>query len=272
METNIICHFLLILALACFIVCAAIQWHVFRSDFPEPTTNSKRNHLYQIMGWIYAGVFLVLAHVLTVTDREIQSRSMWRFLYYGVAFFLAVLSSNNNIAFLNDSRQVYNATGAPDFWKKSLAALIIGYFGLWIGMWVVHGNFKIRSWLAVIMYCITVILGVIGFVILWTLKGSTLSTFVLDNITIPLIVMLIFLSGPVFHEHLDGGLAACFVIGFNCLWFLSSGFALRDIEESTSTSNHTLHKAWAGTLFCWFSAFAAIPTARFALDVPIVNA
>jgi len=273
METNIVCHFLLILAVACMVVAAAIQYHVYRNDFPSTvnTGNIKHYYQYDTTAFIFAAVAAIIAHVLTVTDREIQCRAMWRYLYYGIVFFIAVLSVNN-IAFLNQARQQHNISGAPNYWKKTLAALIIGYFGLWIGLWVVHGNFKIRSWLAVIFYICSVCLAIVGFVILWTLTSSTVSAFVLTDISIPLILILLFLSGPVFHEHLDGGFAAVLLIGLYGLWFLANTFQLQEMTEDANENQNAQRKAWAGGLFCWFSALAALFTARFALDVPIVNA
>ena len=72
-------------------------------------------------------------------------------------------------------------------------------------------------------------------------------------------VTLLILGGAVLHQHIDGAHASVLLLGYYGIWYLQTGF---DLKKNTTGS--TLDTAWAGCLFAWFSAFAALLTARFA--------
>jgi len=263
----ILSHILVLLSIACLIVCAAILWNEKRTKVPYTSHYQKSSDHYETLSFIIAAICILINHLFHHYDRERSSRNMWRFLFFGVVFFIAVFS-NDNVDMVNNTRILNKQSGSPSYARKMLTAYIIGYAGLWLGMITIHGPFHIRSFLALLMYAISVALAVIGVIILWNLDDVGVRSFVLSAITIPLIVTLLFLSGPILHRHIDGGLAAVLFLGLLCIWFLSRGFELKDQLIADGQSKSQQSKGWAGTLFCWFSAWVALIAARFALAAP----
>jgi succinate dehydrogenase hydrophobic anchor subunit len=265
-KYNLLCGVLVAFSVCCMIVAAGIMYYEYRNDVPgdQLDLTNRRAAYYDTTAFIFCALVVIIHYVLCVFEREPYALCMWRYLYFGIVTYILIFGANSIIR-ANTARQAYQNDGKPAWSKKTLAALIIGYAGLWIGMWTIHGPVKIRSFLSVIIYIVAVILAVIGVVILWCLDDQSVQFLYLSFITVPLILILLFLSGPIFHEFLDGGGTAVYMIGLFGLWFLSQGFLLRDALYNDNQSSGQVHKAWAGSLFCWFSAWVALIAARFAM-------
>lgn len=221
-----------------------------------------------------------------------QVRFIFGATFYGLYFFChvkGVVSWEN----LDDIRWGYNdksqvkALNAvyylhPDV-KKMLASGILNYLGLYLVSLVVMGNFKFRFNLAFITYAAAVALNIIGIIILWNLDAvghlsgnieddDTISAVgyinktvrdLVFNIAVPQVALLFMLAGSVFFDRVDGALCAAVFVGLYGLWYLSSGFYIKAAIESAYPQSQ-VDKAWAGSLFCWFSSWTSVVCCIFA--------
>jgi len=200
-------------------------------------------------------------------------------LRYAKAANLPGFSANSLVAAeLIDSQSNVFVGLEYDNVKKYLAGGILNYGGLYLALLIVFGGLKFRFNLALFLYIGALACGIVGSVILFNLDGNTHSStgpldkttaqfraLVFQEVAVPQLAILFILTGSVLFERVDGAISASVLTGLYGLWYLSYGFYLRIFTDSASSSQQG--KAWAGSLFCWFSAWASILTAFLALRV-----
>ena len=205
----------------------------------------------------------VVAWVHHVTpERDLQWRMAWRFLFYGLLYYGAV-ASWNNWATVDLNRQLAsNEEQAGQFGisdvKKAFGGEIFAYMGQYLLLWNFRGRIRVARNVGVALFLIAVVLNIIGTGILMDLDqvqvsaGSTDRKIAFDIVTSQWITLII-LSGSVFHESLDGAHAAVMGVGYFGVSFLSNGFML-----NADNTGEQAQKAWAGSLFCMFSAIVTL--------------
>jgi len=263
-------------------------------------TNSLQSSLqYQSISFVFA---LVLAWLAELSGEKFpHARFVFGAAFYGLFFYNHVrgplnwqemddlryakaenmpgFSSNNLVAAeLLDSQSNLFIGLEFDNVKKYLAGGILNYIGLYLALLITFGSLKFRFNLALFLYFGALACGIVGSVILFNLDGNTHSstgplatvtaqfrTIVFQEVAVPQLAILFILLGSVLFERVDGAISASVLTGLYGLWYLSYGFALRIYNDSASSSQQ--QKGWAGSLFCWFSAWTSILTAFLALRV-----
>jgi hypothetical protein len=274
-----IAAFLMIAGAILLIVGSALIWNAFHkhSSLSGPLYSAVQ---YGNLCFVFLGMTAIIYYFIGRLD--MAGRSVWRFLFYGLVLYTAVLSIVNNVQSVDDYRYADSkdtgfSTLSAEGVHKMLGAEIIAYTGLVLVALLIDGPFKFRFNLALLFYLVAIALAIVGIVILWNLHanqhagGSAAARDDIFTITITLIVTLAVLGGSIIHEQIDGAHAACFIIGLYGVWYLGYGFALKDAEQSGNLGNSEINKSWAGSLFCWFSAFVAFISARFAVARPVTS-
>jgi len=179
--------------------------------------------------------------------------------------------------------------------KLMLASGILNFGGIYLAALAVFGSFKFRVNLATFTFLGAVACGVVGVVILWNLKalshlGFTTSdddnntaggrnsyllvskntrNAVFHQIAVPQIALLVMLGAAVLFSRVEGALCAALFVGLYGVWYLQWGFYIKFqlqnvVTDTDSNTDSQVDKAWAGSLFCWFSTWAALVSALFA--------
>jgi len=258
----------LIIATALIVAGTAITWHVVRTTNLYNGDSSGRSAAsYDSICFVYA---LLAAWVYWFAgSKDDKGKSVYGFLFYGLFFYAAVESTNDSVQFLDDVR--YAARNAPtEDNKRYFAGLILNYLGIFFALSVVHGKWELRCNLATFLYLAAIGLQVVGSIILWNYDGTkhssndgTSRTIVFD-ITISQWWNLLILAGAIFHDRPDSANLSAAIVGIWGLWYLQGGFLLKGQAATEGYIADQVQKAWAGSLFCWFSAWLTLIVARFA--------
>jgi hypothetical protein len=209
---------------------------------------------------------------------DIRGKGVYSFLFYGL-FYYSIVVSVFKLEFLDDLRwsQANDATFPGTFSnsenKKALAGTILEFAGIFIlCIFVVHGKFDFRCRISPFLFAIAVAVDIIGVIILWNLDSAkhgntpdnrTTIFFVATSMTIILVVLF----GSVFCERPDGAYFTAAFLAISGIWFLSDGFLLK---SRLTGDDDQISKSWAGTIFCWLSAWTALVCARFAASHHVV--
>jgi hypothetical protein len=258
----------LIAASVLVIVGNALMWRAAGATFSATLASA---YQYQTMVFVYALAAAWLNHLLA--SKPPASRAVPRILFYGFLYYASVLSVQNWQS-VDDNRHYYDTDNglyaAKSNTERALGGQILAYAGLFVALFNVHGKFSFKLSFGTFLFFAAVALNVIGSVILWNVASTQLSPptgIVPDRYDAFLVAVsqwmtLLILAGTVLFEHDEGAGAAVFGIGLFGVWYLSNGFALKAANGSDSSE---VDKAWAGSLFCWFSSWAALLSARSAV-------
>jgi len=271
--------FPLVLGSALIIAGTAICWHVIRVTSSYPNGAAQSAASYGAIGFFYAAIAGWLFWLSGLQDTK--GKLVWSYLFYGLLFYVAVMGefniltlddlrfaeSRSAVAFVSNSGAVI--LDSQSNIKKALGGTILNYIGIIFVAITVHGPFELRCSLAsnfgTFLYLGSIVCAVIGVIILWNLQAvnhtvgnATVRAAVFNGITVPTCAILVILFGSVFCERPDGAYFSAGLLAIWGLWYLQFGFI---IKESLSGSD--ADRGWAGSLFCWFSAWAALIACRF---------
>ena len=295
----------LILATVFIIAGTAMNWNVYRI-YAYQSFDGKSAHQYTFLCFPFA---LIAAILNAITFKFTTSgRVIWRYLFYGLLYYI-VVEGPSKLQTVDDYRAFYSHTQnggtsysqwtfvkylTPKDIKTLLAGAILNYIGLLLCLATVHGKWAFKCSVATFLNLIAIALGAIGIIIVYANKATmhlgnyrdlnnNYGEFQIDRadafvMASSLIVLLLIVSGSVFHEHADGAHAAMVGLGTYGVWYLADGFNIvkhMQYLQPTSGSGSggdrfpvtasDIQKAWAGSLFCWFSAWVILLTARFAV-------
>ena len=264
----------LVIATILVIVGSALIWRAFDATSTAVLAkNQASSNQYQSMVFVFALVAAWLHHLCHEKDKK--GRVVWRFIFFGFVYFAAVRSINSWQQ-VDTNRHYYDTDqgflDASSSTKRLFGGEILAYMALFLAAIAVHGAIQIPKGFHAFLYVVAIALNIIGSVILWNLSavqledGNTAVRTAAFTMAVSQWITLLILWGSVFHKHSEGAKAAVMGIAITGLWYLSSGFSLKDTLNSIDDSSTQGARSWAGSLFCWFSAIVALYTAHLVVS------